>query len=104
MGIQAIYFGDGKTVNGILHVSTTDAIFRTLDGKPIAMEFHHYCGPSFFLKDDTSDWIPEIDSDEWHNLWQQFYGWWDAKGKAIYQKQNPETLDESQGETTTRRD
>lgn len=69
--------------NGIMHYSSVDAIFRKLSGEPIAMEFHHYCGP-FFLTKDEEDWLPKEDSLEWVSLWKQFYGWWEAKGKTIY--------------------
>lgn len=89
MGIEAIRFGDGINVIGICHVSTTDAVFRTLDNKPVTMEFHPYCGPAFFLaNDDTQDWMPDHPSPEWDNLWHQFEGWWEAKGKEIYKQEN----------------
>lgn len=72
--------------NGILHYSTTDAVFKTLDGKGITMEFHHYCGPMFDTEfgDGGFVYMPEEDSPEWNHLWKQFYGWWEAKGKGIY--------------------
>lgn len=60
---------------GIVHYSTTDAIFRTLDGRPIAMEFHAFCGPFFSLEENDGGWLPEEDTEEWENLWDQFYGW-----------------------------
>lgn len=69
--------------NGILHYSSTDAIFRSLEGSPIAMEFHHYCGPAFFSKEEEA-YYPEGDTPEGSFLWDQFDGWWKAKGKDIY--------------------
>ena len=84
MGIDATPFGDGKTIIGIVHISTVDAIFRDLDRRPISMEFHPYLGPSFFKKNAESEWIPDYPSKEWDNLWRQFEGWWDAKGKSKY--------------------
>ena len=70
--------------NAFVHYSTIDAVFRTLDGKPISMDFHNYLGPFFSLYDGDGGWMPEEDTPEWDNLWRQFYGWWDAKGKDIY--------------------
>lgn len=69
---------------GRIHYSTIDAVFRSLEGKPIAMEFHHYCGPFFSIEMDDFNWLPEEDSPEWDHLWDQFQGWWDAKGRSIY--------------------
>ncbi len=65
--------------HGIAHYSTKDAVFRTLDKQPIAMQFHRFCGPSFEL-DGEECWIPDFESAEWFNLWKQFDGWMDAKG------------------------
>ena len=70
--------------NGVIHYSTTDAVFRTLDGKPIIMEFHRYCGPSFSLDGDDWNFMPDEDSKEWVSMWKQFDGWMNAKGKEIY--------------------
>ena len=63
---------------GVVHYSTTDAVFRTLDGRPIAMEFHRFCGPMFNIDKIDNDWawLPEEDSEEWVNLWRQFDGWY----------------------------
>lgn len=69
--------------NGIVHYSTTDAVFRDVDGTPVTMEFHSYLGP-FFSRNNWNDggFIPEEDSP----LWKQFYGWWNAKGKKTYDR------------------
>ena len=69
--------------NGIIHYSTKDAVFRTLDGRPVSMEFHRYCGPFFEVGGDDG-WLPISDSHEWHNLWKQFDGWMAAKGSELY--------------------
>ena len=60
--------------NARVHYSTVDAVFRALDGRPISMEFHRYCGPMFFTR-EGDDYMPEEDTPEWDNLWHQFNGW-----------------------------
>jgi hypothetical protein len=74
VGIEAIH---GRGI--IVHVSTVDAVFRDSEGRPVAMEFHPYCGPAFLDRDEEPVYPDEGDS-----LWDQFDGWWEAKGKAIY--------------------
>lgn len=71
---------------GVVHYSTTDAVFRTLDGSPITMEFHHFCGPLFSMKDGDGGWLPDEKTPEWDNLWRQFDGWWKSKGAAKYKR------------------
>ena len=73
-----------RMANGFVHYSTTDAIFRTIDGRPVVMEFHRFCGPMFSLEDNDGGWMPDEGSEEWDNLWPQFDGWWNAKGKKQY--------------------
>lgn len=68
--------------NGVIHYSTKDAVFRTINDKPVSMEFHRYCGPCFELDGDYG-WLPEEGSKEWGNLWRQFDGWMNAKGHLI---------------------
>jgi len=69
---------------GIVHYGTNDAIFRSVEGRPIAMEFHRYCGPFFSLEENDGGYMPDQDTPEWTNLWNQFDGWWNAKGKRLY--------------------
>lgn len=69
--------------NGILHYSSTDAKFRLPDGRPVYMEFHQYCGPMFMHKGDEIEYCPTDENDP---IWDQFEGWWEAKGKHIYVK------------------
>lgn len=76
MTTHALHFG-----TGILHYSTVDAVFRTLDGRPVAMEFHRYLGPFFSLEDGDGGWLPDVGTPEWDHLWDQFNGWWRAKGR-----------------------
>ena len=66
-----------------VHYNSVDAIFRTLEGLPIALEFHYFCGPMFLDKEDEY-WLPEENTLEWYNLWSQYEGWWKAKGQYIY--------------------
>jgi hypothetical protein len=68
----------------ILTYSSNDAIFRKLDCTPIAMEYHKFLGPFFSLTYDDGGWLPEVDTPEWDHLWNQFDGWWEAKGKHLY--------------------
>ena len=77
---------------GFLHYSTVDAIFRDVDKKPISMEFHNYCGPMFSKVEGDGGYMPKEDTLEWYNLWKQFEGWWNAKGKAIYGNKIKEKL------------
>ena len=65
----------------IVHFSTTDAVFRTLNKKPIMMEFHRYLGPQFSLDGEDWSYMPDEDSLEWDNLWEQFAGWDKARIK-----------------------
>lgn len=74
MGLEAIRFG-----NGIVHLCTVDAVFRSEDGKPISMSFHPFCGPTF----EDSDGQP-VYPDEPDPIWKQFNGWWRAKGRVLY--------------------
>jgi len=73
-----------RVLGAIVHYSTTDAVFRAIDGRPIAMEFHRYCGPFFSIEFDDWNYMPKEDSPEWDSLWNQFYGWWEAKGRRQY--------------------
>ena len=49
---------------GIFHYSKIDAVFRHTDGRPISMEFHHYCGPFFSLTEDDGGYMPKKDTPE----------------------------------------
>jgi hypothetical protein len=62
--------------NGILHYSSVDLEFE-FEGEHTYMEFHHYCGPSFYtLKGDGyEDWIYPDDSPRYDKLWKIFYEW-----------------------------
>jgi hypothetical protein len=83
---HAAYFGDDK-VCGIVHYSTVNAVFTTKKGQNVAMEFHRFCGPMFMIDDE--EYMPTYSEDpdsEWKHLWDQFEGWWAAKGKAQYSK------------------
>jgi hypothetical protein len=61
--------------------STDYAVFRTLSGEPIVMQFHKYLGPIFSLGHNyTQSYMPEYNGEEWNHLWKQFGGWMDAKG------------------------
>ena len=62
----------------IVHYSTVDAVFRLDDGTPVAMEFHRMLGPTFWQGED--EYFPEEDSE----IWVQFSGWWEAKGKELF--------------------
>jgi len=64
--------------NAIVHCSTVDAVFRSLDGRPIAMEFHRFCGPSFAIDGEDFSYMPTEGSKEWDSLWSQFDGWLSA--------------------------
>ena len=69
-----------RILNGIVHYSTVDAVFRDEEGKSVMMEFHHFCGPHFYYDEMDGGHCPE------DFVWNQFNGWWEAKGKAIYHK------------------
>ena len=71
--------------NGHITYSTTDAVFMTLDGKPVAMEFHKYLGPAFTLDrgEDGFTYMPNEGTEEWDNLWRQFNGWHSAKANKL---------------------
>lgn len=69
--------------NGLLHYSTSDAVFRDMRGKPVTMEFHRYCGPFFFIGEDEP-YFPDVETPEGKFIWDQFDGWWEAKGKKQY--------------------
>lgn len=75
MGVEAIRFA-----SGVAHFSTVDAVFRDAEGRPVVMCFHPYLGPTFEVDDEP------IDLDEDDPIWAQFYGWWHAKGQAIYRE------------------
>lgn len=79
MGLEYFHFRDG-----IVHYSTVDAVFCNEAGEPISMSFHPFCGPVF---EDTDD--KPVYPDEDDPLWEQFNGWWEAKGRAIYRKDSP---------------
>lgn len=65
-----------KIPNGILHYSTVDLEFE-LEGKPTYMEFHHYCGPSFYHLNihGEEDFIYPDDSPRYEKLWEIFSEW-----------------------------
>ena len=80
MGIETLYI-DCPAMKAIVHFSVFDAKFRH-KGRTVMMSFHSYCGPSFEYTDEEI-FFPD-DSPEYSNLWKQFDGWWNAKGKWIY--------------------
>lgn len=69
--------------NTFIDYMKKDAVFNW-EHRKVTMEFHRYCGPSFWLsygqegEDEIWNWfeIPE--------LVEQFDGWWKAKGQYIY--------------------
>lgn len=69
-----------------MHVSTCDAVFTTIDGQKVRMEFHPYCGPAFFIGEQ--DIYHTEDTPYWDHIWNQFNGWWKAKGKAKYSRKD----------------
>lgn len=78
---HTLVLGDGTRI----HYGSNDAVFRSLDGKPVIMEFHHFCGPMFTIEDDDEGgFIPDNDTPEGKHIWDQFDGWWEAKGKKKY--------------------
>lgn len=81
MGIEHVRYPEA-----IVHYSTVDAVFRDEYGVPVLMSFHPFCGPSFEI--NGADWMPDEDDP----VWDQFNGWWNAKGKALYGREpNPDT-------------
>ena len=68
-----------RTENAIITYSTKDAVFQ-LDGVEITMEFHHYCGPFFWLDYGTET---EREFPEWWEcveLVEQFETWLKNRG------------------------
>ena len=85
MGTEHCYFRNEEgTITGHIALSTIDATFRYND-KKVNMYFHNYLGPRFFILENKEeiDFYPG-EEDEYKDLWDQFGGWWDAKGKHIY--------------------
>lgn len=69
-----------KTPNAIITYSTVDAVF-TWEGRKVNMEFHRYCGPSFFYTDDEGD---EHEVDNWYEipeLLAQWNTWWEENNE-----------------------
>lgn len=75
-----------KIPQGILHYSSVDLEFE-FEGKHTYMEFHHYCGPSFYTMKTVEDkygsweeevWIYPDDSEQYDTLWEEFYKWFNA--------------------------
>tara|TARA_Y100000817_G_scaffold280132_1_gene243944 strand:+ start:289 stop:594 length:306 start_codon:yes stop_codon:yes gene_type:complete len=63
-----------------LAILEDDAVFRDSEGNPVIMSFHPYLGPIFEDKDGVAlDHVSDL-------LWEQFDGWWNAKGKDLYPK------------------
>ncbi len=85
MGRETIYFsGKGGEITGHISVTTPDAHFKH-NGESVIMSFHPYLGPFFELVEGKQllEFSPGEES-EYDSLWKQFYGWFEAKGKAIY--------------------
>ena len=85
MGTEHQYFSckDGK-ITGHISFQTIDATFRH-NGQKVNMYFHRYLGPSFYLLEDGEerDFYPD-EAKEFAPVWDQFHGWWKAKGREIY--------------------
>ena len=71
---------------GFIETSEVDLEF-TFEGKTTYMEFHRYCGPSFYTLETKSDehgeweeenWIYPDDSERYSGLWEAFYEWFNA--------------------------
>jgi hypothetical protein len=77
MGIAHARFGAT-----IVHFSVVDAVFRDEAGAPVPMSFHPFCGPAFEDAQGGSVYPDEDDP-----LWDQFNGWWEAKGRRIYRQE-----------------
>lgn len=69
--------------NGIVHGMSSDAVFRDEAGKPVIMSFHTYLGPTFENKDGED--LPEVSP----FVWEQWRGWWNAKGRHRYAPGTP---------------
>jgi len=84
MGTEHIYFDDHQGIRGHIALSTIDAKFK-FDGKPVRMYFHNYLGPSFYIIENGEevDFYPG-EEPEYEDLWNQFNGWWESKGKTLY--------------------
>jgi hypothetical protein len=65
---------------GFMEISEVDLEF-IFEGKKTYMEFHRYCGPSFYtLKPDGyEDWIYPDDTSRFTLLWEEFYKWFNAE-------------------------
>jgi hypothetical protein len=81
MVVEAVRVGLHGGSYAIVHFSTFDAKFKHC-GRTVMMSFHHYCGPMFEYTDEE-ELFPD-DSAEYDDLWRQFNGWWEAKGKLQY--------------------
>lgn len=60
--------------NGIMTFSKHDAVFN-FQGEKVAMEFHRYCGPSFWINYGKEDETELSDWYEYPELVTQFEGW-----------------------------
>lgn len=83
MGTEHCYFSsrDGE-ITGHISFQTIDATFRH-NGKKVNMYFHRYLGPSFYAV-ENGDEIDIYPGEEAVDLWKQFDGWWNAKGRKLY--------------------
>ena len=63
-----------RTGNAIITYSSKDAVF-VLDGTEITMEFHNYCGPSFWLDYGTENEREFENWWEYPELKEQFETW-----------------------------
>lgn len=71
------------TENARISYMTKDAVF-TLGGRKISMEFHSYCGPSFWFNYGREDEREFCDWYEFPELVSQFDSWWAKKGVGVY--------------------
>jgi len=85
VGRETIYFsGKDGEFTGHISLTTPDAKFIH-NGKPVIMSFHNYLGPFFeIVKGKELVEISPGEEPEYDNLWKQFYGWYEAKGKFTY--------------------
>lgn len=72
-----------RTPQGFIHYSTVDLEFE-FEGKSTCMEFHHYCGPSFYHLNvhGEEEFIYPDEDKRWDALWETFDNWYqDNKDK-----------------------
>lgn len=72
-----------KTEQGIIHYGGRDAVFL-VDGVEVSMEFHPYCGPSFWVNYFNEN---AAEFEEWwenESLIQQYDKWWGEEGVLLY--------------------